>query len=87
MWYMPLDWVNYVDQKLFTKEYTQVFRYITMLYHSLLNLGSNEFGPVNEIEMIYLVITLIMSALLNALIFGDVANLISVLTKNTQEYQ
>ena len=48
-----------------------------MLYYAVLNLGSNEFGPVNEIEMAYLVSTLIVSALFNALIFGDVAGLVS----------
>ena len=48
-----------------------------MLYYGVLNLGSNEFGPVNEIEMLFLVGTLIASALMNALIFGDVAGLVS----------
>ena len=53
-----------------------------LLYYALLNVGSNEFGPVNELEMIFLVITLIFSAFLNALIFGDVVGLIEVLQKN-----
>ena len=57
-------------------------RYFVLLYYALLNVGSNEFGPVNELEMIFLVITLIFSAFLNALIFGDVVGLIEVLQKN-----
>ena len=47
-----------------------------MLYMGVLDLGINEFGPVNEEEMLFLVVTLIASSLLNALIFGDVATLI-----------
>lgn len=50
-----------------------------MVYYGILNLGMNEFGPVNDIEMIFLIFTLIFSAILNSLIFGDVAVLISVL--------
>ena len=52
-----------------------------MLYLGVLDLGINEFGPVNEEEMAFLVITLIASSLLNALIFGDVATLIQVLSE------
>lgn len=51
-----------------------------MFYEAILNIGSNEFGPVNESDMLYLVITLIFSAILNAIIFGDIANLISDLS-------
>ena len=56
-----------------------------MLYHAILNLGMNEFGPVNEIEYVYLIFTLIGSALLNALLFGDVASLVAVLSKKENE--
>jgi len=45
-----------------------------------MNLGSNEFGPVNPIEMIFCVLTLICSALMNALIFSDVAGLVAILS-------
>ena len=53
----------------------------------VLDLGINEFGPVNEEEMVFLVITLIASSLLNALIFGDVATLIQVLSQKEQSFQ
>lgn len=58
-----------------------------MLYLGVLDLGSNEFGPVNAEEMLYLVMTLVASAFLNALIFGDVATLISVISKKEGEAQ
>jgi len=59
---------------------------MTMLYCGVLILGSNEFGPVNEIEMIFLVITLLVSSVLNALIFGDIAVLAGVVGKKSVEY-
>ena len=37
--------------------------------------------------MLYLVITLIFSAILNALIFGDIANLMYVIAKKDSDYQ
>ena len=61
---MPLDWANYVDQRLFTNEYSLGYRYKTMLYYAVLNIGLNEFGPVNNIEYLYLIVTLIISAVL-----------------------
>jgi hypothetical protein len=64
-----------------------MFRYYTMLYYAVLNLGSNEFGPVNEIEMLFLTCTLIVSSLFNALIFGDVVGLVSQLSQQSNERQ
>lgn len=57
------------------------------MYYSVLNIGLNEFGPVNGSEMLFLVLTLISSAFMNALIFSDVAVQISTLSRKTQEYQ
>jgi len=54
---------------------------------AVLILGSNEIGPVNEIEMIFVILTLICSAMLNAIIFGDIAGLIAVLSKKESNRQ
>ena len=86
-WWIPLNWANYVDQRVFSSEYDTLFRYTTMMYEAILNIGSNEFGPVNESDMLYLVFTLLFSAILNALIFGDIANLMLVIAKKDSDYQ
>ena len=57
------------------------------MYEAILNIGSNEFGPVNESDMLYLVTTLLGSAILNALIFGDIANLMLIIGKKDVAYQ
>jgi len=86
-WWLPLNWANFGDQRTFSAEYDLFFRYTTMFYEALLDLGSNEFGPVNEVEMLYYVVTLMASSLLNALIFGDIASLLAIISRRSQIYQ
>jgi hypothetical protein len=86
-WWIPLNWANFPDQRVFSNEYDTMFRYTTMMYEAVLNIGLGEFGPVNESDMLYLVITLIFSAILNALIFGDIANLMYVIARKDSDYQ
>ena len=52
-----------------------------MLYYAILILGSNELGPVNNIEYAYLVAVLIVSSLMNALLLSDIVVLIGSLDK------
>ena len=58
-----------------------------MLYYGVLILGSNELGPVNEVEMLFCVTVLLMSAFMNALILGDIASLAQVVGKRSSELQ
>ena len=62
-------------------------QYSSMLYYGVLILGTNELGPVNEIEMLYMVCVLLISAFANALIFGDIATLATVVGKKSSELQ
>ena len=87
IWYAPLDWIDFTLSGFFTLEYTLLMRYSSMLYYGVLILGSNELGPVNEIEMLFMVTVLLLSAFANALIFGDIATLTSVLGKKSNELQ
>lgn len=45
-WTSPIDWVDYQAAQLHFS-YTTLFRYLTMLYYSLINLGLGEMGPSN----------------------------------------
>lgn len=82
-WYMPIYFVNYGDQELDkdSRLYGVWFRYSSMIYYGLLNIGSNEFGPVNWMEMGFLALTLIVSAMLNSIVFGEVASLVGKLSE------
>jgi len=85
-WYAPLDWVNFVDQETFTTKFSLLKRYTLMLYYGVLILGLNEMGPINEIEMLYCIVTLLFSALLNALLFGDIASLALTISKHEIDF-
>jgi hypothetical protein len=52
-----------------------------MLYYGILIVGSNEQGPVNEIELLFVACGMLASAFFNALIFGDIANLAQAVGK------
>ena len=89
-WYPPLDWINYAGSEMFIYEDTETFdkmtptkRYFLLLYHAVLIMGSNEMGPVNESEMLYACLILMLSAFLNALLFSDLTVIIDVFSKRT----
>ena len=57
------------------------------MYYATQILGGGELGPVNKEEMMYLILTLTVSAILNALIFGDIAGLVQSLSAKDSQYQ
>ena len=73
-WYPPLNWVNYVDIELYEESFGLFNKYITMYYNAVLILGVNELGPVNEIEVLYVSVTIILSVFILTLMFSDIAN-------------
>ena len=58
-----------------------------MMYEAILNIGLNEFGPVNYSDTLFLVATMLCSAILNAIIFGDIAGLMLIIGKKSFCYQ
>lgn len=87
IWYPPLDWVNYGDQELFTAEMTLMKRFLLNFYYGILILGANEIGPVNKLEMIGCTFFLIISSLLNAILFGQIADLVGNLSAQSSAIQ
>ena len=85
MWYAPLDWIDFTKSGFFSDAYQFGMQYSSMLYYGVLILGSNELGPVNEVEMLFCVVVLLMSAFMNALILGDIASLAQVVGKRSSE--
>ena len=78
-WYSPTDWMNASAANMFSDEIPKAHKYLISLYHAVLMLGSNEIGPVNIEEMAFCVAGLIMTSLINAQIFGEMAVLITVM--------
>jgi hypothetical protein len=60
-----------------------------MLYHAIMIFGVNEVAPVEESELYVTIILMTISAMLNAVIFGEMAVLVQEMDKkdiNQQEY-
>lgn len=89
LWTSPIDWINYLDHELGkdSEKYSTLFRYLTVTYYGMLNLGINEIGPVNENEFYFGILTLTMSAMLNAILFSDLAGLILAISQRSSEQQ
>jgi hypothetical protein len=50
-----------------------------MYYYALLNFGSNEFGPVNKEDMMFIICTMIISVLISNIVLGDISSLMGSL--------
>jgi hypothetical protein len=60
-----------------------------MLYHAIMIFGVNEVAPVEESELYVTIILMTISAMLNAVIFGEMAVLVQEMDKkdiDQQEY-
>jgi hypothetical protein len=66
---------------------TLMKRFALNLYYGVLILGSNEIGPVNSLEMLGCLVFLIISALLNAILFGQIADLVGNLSAKSTAIQ
>ena len=52
-----------------------------MLYHAIMIFGVNEVAPVEESELYVTIILMTISAMLNAVIFGEMAVLVQEMDK------
>jgi hypothetical protein len=85
-WVPAADFI-YAETKLFRETFTK--KYLSMLYHAIMIFGVNEVAPVEESELYVTIILMTISAMLNAVIFGEMAVLVQEMDKkdiDQQEY-
>jgi hypothetical protein len=58
-----------------------------MFYHGVLFLGLNEMGPVNENEMVFCVLVLVICAILESLLFSEMAEIVTNMNMKTNQIQ
>ena len=75
-WYPPIDWLDYHTSKFLDDDISLTQKYSTALYLGVLMISNNEMGPVNSVELATATMFLLLSSILNAQIFGDIAVLI-----------
>mmetsp|Transcript_497 Transcript_497/g.506 ORF Transcript_497/g.506 Transcript_497/m.506 type:complete len:125 (-) Transcript_497:130-504(-) len=83
-WISPTDYLNYRSNHI--RELTLWETYIMAVYHSILMLGFNEMGPVNEVEMAFAALSMLMASFLNAQIFSEMAMMIQKIQRSLTVY-
>lgn len=86
MWYPPLNWLNFEDTTLFDEDAGFQYKYSMSLYYSVLILGSNEIGPVNVIEMIYIEFMLVLNLFISLFLLSDLISVIIDFSKEDNEF-
>jgi CRP-like cAMP-binding protein len=83
-WIPPLDYV-WISTDVYDRG--AFFQYTTSLYHAVLMLGGNDIGPRGEFQLWFVLTTLILGAIINANIFGNMAVLLQALNRKAATFQ
>ena len=79
-WMPPLDFV-WVKTEFYQE--SQFFKYWTWVYYVVNIQIGNDIGPRGAFQMFYLSVVLMISAFINAIIFGNIAVILQIITKDT----
>lgn len=83
-WIPPLDYV-FVETHIYEESVSM--QYWNAIYHSTLLLAGNDIGPRRDLQLIFCVTTLLICAIINANIFGNLAVLVSALNRKSTKFQ
>lgn len=84
VWIPEADFI-YAETKLFHEHFGK--QYLSMCYHAIMVFGINEVAPVMETEVIVIIVIMVVSAMVNAYIFGEMAVLVQEMDKKDIEFQ
>ena len=83
-WIPPLDYV-FITTDIYNE--SSFYKYVSSLYHAVLMLGGNDVGPRDAFQTTFVTFMLIMAAIINANIFGNMAVLIQSLNRKATTFQ
>lgn len=84
LWIPPIDGAD-PDADFYN---ASIFRmYIESYYYAILLLCANDIGPVGTLQVFVVCVCILMGAIANANIFGNMAVLISEMQRKNQEFQ
>ncbi len=83
-WIPPLDYVDYTSVKYFTGESN--YQYIMSYYYMVVCFGGNELGPVEPIQFGFISTFMLCASILNALIFGEMSFLATIISEKEQAF-
>ena len=84
LWIPPLDYV-YITTNLY--EESSLYQYTNTFYHAVLMIGGNDIGPRNEFQFVFLSMILLAGAIINAIIFGNMAVMLQSLNIKSTKFQ
>lgn len=68
-------------------EESTVYRYSGSLYHAVLMLGGNDVGPRSSSQFFFLALILLLGAIINAVLFGNMDVMLQALYKKSNNFQ
>ena len=83
-WVPPLDYM-FVMTDLYDRDL--YYQYSIAFYHAILMLNGNEVGPRDTSQYIFVSTSLVVGAMLNANIFGNMAVLLQEINKKASKFQ
>jgi hypothetical protein len=84
-WYSPTKWLSFEKNEIFMKETRKVHKYQILFYYALINLGLGDIGPSNNVEYLFNVSSMFISALLFNILFGELGSLVFMLNEEEVE--
>ena len=83
-WIPPLDYV-FVNTEFYNEDV--FFQYCTCVYYIVNVMVGNEIGPRGELQLLFLALLLMLSAFINANIFGLISMLIQQMNHRSSKFQ
>lgn len=83
-WMPPLDYV-WVKTEFYEKD--NLYKYATCVYYIVNVMVGNEIGPRNVLQLFFLALLLMISAFINANIFGLIAMILQQMNRKTNKFQ
>ena len=83
-WIPAVDFI-YAKTTLFEEDFLK--QYLSMCYHAIMVFGLNEVAPRAVLEILVVILMMIISAMMNAFIFGEMAVLVQEMDRKDLEFQ
>ncbi|CAI2372991.1 unnamed protein product [Moneuplotes crassus] len=83
-WLPPLDYV-YVNTTFYNQEWD--FKYFMSLFHAVMMFSGNDIGPRTTFEIIFVSFFVVMGAILNANLFGQLTVILSTMNRKASLFQ
>jgi hypothetical protein len=86
MWIPSRDLAFQIDTDLYKNTTSVSYKYFVSMYSNVLMVGGNELFPVSSFQKFYVAFGTIIGNIINANIFGEMAALLTVVNRRSDEF-